>query len=358
MKISIIIPVYNVEQYIERCFLSVVNQTYDNSQIECFFIDDCSPDNSKLILEELIQEYQGEIDFKIISHKNNIGLSGARNTGITNAEGKYIYFLDSDDDINSDCIFKLVEIADNYPNIDFVQGSAVWIEDDLHDYKKSAVSVLPHIPPYIGIREELQKHMLFDKDIPVTAWNRLIRKEFILKNDLFFKEGIIHEDNAWNLKAFAKVNSVCFSSYTSYNYYINTGSITTNPDKTKSIESFWDCIKSAIQIDETENSLFYRYFIISEVFSLVITFFLKKHHLDYVFIHQIKREIKEYLTIRKKAVIFSTRFIEKCIYTIFIFPKNLQKLMVYTSIIKVYHCLHIIYRRFILDEVKSNAHAK
>ena len=122
MKISIIVPVYNVELYIKECFESIAAQTY-KGEIECIFVDDCGQDDSVAILEKLIAEYHGPIQFSIVHHEHNKGLSGARNTGIRKAKGDYLYFLDSDDTITPDCIEKLVMLVEKYPGVEMVQGS-------------------------------------------------------------------------------------------------------------------------------------------------------------------------------------------------------------------------------------------
>ena len=101
-KISIIIPIYNVEPYIEDCLQSVMRQTY-RGMMECILVDDCGTDNSMKVAEQLIKIYNGPIDFKVLHHEHNRGLSAARNTGIDAACGDYVYFLDSDDWISDDC---------------------------------------------------------------------------------------------------------------------------------------------------------------------------------------------------------------------------------------------------------------
>jgi glycosyltransferase involved in cell wall biosynthesis len=121
MKVSIIVPVYNVEKYINRCFNSIICQSYTN--IECIFIDDCSPDNSYQILRQRINEYQGNIYFNVIRHSKNKGLSGARNTGTLASTGDYIYYLDSDDEITNNCIEILVNLANKYPGVEIIQGN-------------------------------------------------------------------------------------------------------------------------------------------------------------------------------------------------------------------------------------------
>ena len=101
--ISIIIPVYNVEQYIEECLQSVEKQTYQG-EIECVLVDDCATDASIHIAQEFINKCNGRVTYRILHHDRNRGLSAARNTGLDNAKGDYIYFLDSDDYIDANAI--------------------------------------------------------------------------------------------------------------------------------------------------------------------------------------------------------------------------------------------------------------
>ena len=104
--ISIIVPVYNVALYVESCIRSVIRQTYDGP-MECIVVDDCGTDNSMDIVEKLVAEYDGPISFKVLHHEHNRGLSAARNTGMDEAKGDYLFFLDSDDELTEDCIEKL-----------------------------------------------------------------------------------------------------------------------------------------------------------------------------------------------------------------------------------------------------------
>ena len=100
--ISIIIPVYNVEGYIGKCLESLSNQTF--TDIEVLFIDDCSTDNSRELITSYINDYKGDILFRLICQPHNQGQSVARNRGIKEAQGEYVYMLDSDDYITDDCI--------------------------------------------------------------------------------------------------------------------------------------------------------------------------------------------------------------------------------------------------------------
>lgn len=127
MDISIIIPVYNVEEYIERCILSVCKQSMNNISVECILVNDNSPDKSIDKAKSLIESYSGEIMFKIVTHDQNQGLSSARNTGMKNATGKYLFFLDSDDFLEDMCIQELWNIVVNNPKVQMVMGNYQYV---------------------------------------------------------------------------------------------------------------------------------------------------------------------------------------------------------------------------------------
>ena len=121
-SISIIIPVYNVEKYIVKCLQSVASQTLTKG-IECIIVDDLGSDNSIQLALDFINNYEGDISFSIIHRKQNGGLSAARNTGIEAATKKYLYFLDSDDEITPDCTELMWGLIDKHGEVDLVQGS-------------------------------------------------------------------------------------------------------------------------------------------------------------------------------------------------------------------------------------------
>lgn len=118
MNISVIVPVYNVEPYIERCLRSIMKQTF-TEEVECILVNDCTPDKSIKIAEQLISEYTGNIQFRIVSHKQNRGIAAVRNTGLTEARGNYTIQIDSDDYIDFDMLEKLYKEAVSY-NADIV----------------------------------------------------------------------------------------------------------------------------------------------------------------------------------------------------------------------------------------------
>jgi len=238
MKVSIIVPVYKVEEYIQRCFDSIKNQTY--TTIECIFVDDCSPDNCYEILKQQIAEYSGWIDFKILRHEQNKGLSGARNTGTLAATGQYIYYLDSDDEITHDCIDTLVNLANKYPGVEMVQGNTKTIPQPEVDWRNIKSKGFPE---YIDDHLWIKRRCFIVPCIPVNAWNKLIKRDFLIDNNLMFKEGIIHEDVHWMFFVSKKLNCIAFSEKYCYIHFINPGSIMQSGNNHKSLESKLEIFK-------------------------------------------------------------------------------------------------------------------
>ncbi|MDE6529128.1 MAG: glycosyltransferase [Muribaculaceae bacterium] len=230
MKISVIIPIYNVEQYIRRCIESVIAQTF-SGEMECILVNDASPDSSMTIANQTLAGYSGPVTFRIVEHSENRGLSGARNTGARHATGDYIYFLDSDDAITPQCIETLARIARTYPGVDVVQGNLV-VTDEIYRFLDNT---LYSFPPFCNDKEWIQQHIL--TDIPVTSWNRLFRREFFTGESLWFKEGILHEDEHWRYIHGSKINSIAFCNTPTYIYYRNPGSIMETPGKDRSFLS-------------------------------------------------------------------------------------------------------------------------
>lgn len=220
-KISIIIPVYHVEEYILRCLQSVANQTMTEG-IECIIVDDCGGDRSIAIAQEFINQYTGSVSFSIIHREKNGGLSAARNTGIEASNGDYLYFLDSDDEITPNCMKLMYGFIVKHGNVDLVQGSFYETEGE-----KKTISEY-NLPEYSSDRKQIKTFLLrFEGDI-VGAQSRLIRKDFLLKNNLYFKEGIIHEDNYWTFFIAKYVSSMCFCPIRTYYHRYNPTSITGN----------------------------------------------------------------------------------------------------------------------------------
>lgn len=212
IKVSIVIPVYKVEKYIERCLRSVFNQTYAN--IECVIVNDCTPDNSFMIAKELVESYQGSIDFKFVEHEKNKGLSEARNTGIKMATGYYYFFLDSDDAIPPTSIEKLVETAllNDCPEI--VMGVTKGVDANGNNVEVSSAQT----KSFHDNSEVFQGYL--NNLWYVIACNKLVKNDIFTDHKTFFLPGITHEDVMWSFEISTYVNKIILCPFITYHYYI------------------------------------------------------------------------------------------------------------------------------------------
>ena len=200
MNISIIIPVYNVAPYIEDCLHSVMRQTYAGD-MECFIVDDCGTDDSIAIAERMITEYNGSIRFEMLHHDHNRGLSAARNTGMERATGDYIYFLDSDDEITEDCLEKMMAVVMEHPEVELVQGS---YEVNGVTYPRKSINPLT----YTVSNQEVRECLYLRSQVTSSAWNKLVKRSFIINYHLLFKEGLLYEDFLWQFYSFKYLKNV------------------------------------------------------------------------------------------------------------------------------------------------------
>lgn len=217
MKITIIIPVYNVAPYIEDCIRSVIRQTWQGS-MECILIDDCGTDDSMAVVDHVLQDYEGEIDFRIVRHERNRGLSAARNSGIDAATGDYVYFLDSDDEITSDCMELLANALQEEP-YDFVIGN----------YRMTGTSRPGPLLKLLDgsvLRERQILHAYRRQDWYMMSVNKLYRLAFLNQHCLRFYEGILHEDELWSFQIACMARLMCVVGSDTYIYKVREGSIT------------------------------------------------------------------------------------------------------------------------------------
>lgn len=218
-SISIIIPVYNVEEYVDACIKSVIAQTY-TGPIECIIVDDCGNDRSMEIVKQIITPYSGPIKFRIIAHDQNRGLSAARNTGIKNATGEYLYFLDSDDEITPTAIENISYPIENR-DYDLVIGN---YEITGKHQNIPILKIADNTELTDGsILETYAQNMWY-----MMAWNKLCRRTFIIENSLFFEEGLIHEDDLWSFQIAVTAKSMFVVNKPCYLYRMREGSIITH----------------------------------------------------------------------------------------------------------------------------------
>ena len=212
--VSIIIPIYNVEKYVAECLNSVISQTYDHSKIECIIVDDCTLDKSMDVVNKIIGEYNGEMTFITRRHKENKGLSAARNTGISIATGEYLYFLDSDDYIYPNSLELLMEGVEKNKDIDMVVGN--FFDERINK-------------PQMNIHNnEILKSidlLYFGKMENKSAWNNLIKRNLFSIHNLRFPVGRYYEDIVLNYQLFSYVNKVYVVSQCTYFYRDNLNGI-------------------------------------------------------------------------------------------------------------------------------------
>lgn len=216
-SISIIVPVYNVEPYIEACIRSVMQQSYEGD-IECIIVDDCGTDKSMSIVERLINETNCAILFKVVRHDVNRGLSAARNTGMAVAKGDYFFFLDSDDALTSDCIRQLSEPLKNIW-YDLVVGDLIIDGGD----ETSARLKLKLSDNTILHKKEIIKNSR--KNWNSMAQNKMYRAQFIRSSNLTFLEGLVHEDDLWSFQVACLAESLYVVRKPTYIYRIKQNGI-------------------------------------------------------------------------------------------------------------------------------------
>lgn len=220
VKLSVIIPIFNVEKRIEKCLSSVIDQEGTDYQIECILVNDCTPDQSMVRAQKIIEAYKGNgISFITIQHEENQGISEARNSGIHASTGDYIIFVDSDDYIPKGSFIYLVRYATQYPDVDVLESNA---------YDRKRTNPINPSSPYTLLLENKDKiySRLINFQFSVYVWNKMIKRSVITKYDLYFEKGIIHEDILWSYKLFSTVNSVLYLPRVTYIYEYNPFSIT------------------------------------------------------------------------------------------------------------------------------------
>ncbi|MFD0697769.1 FkbM family methyltransferase [Paenibacillus sp. GCM10027628] len=229
--ISVIVPIYNVEPYLNDCLNSIVKQSYPN--LEVILVEDCSTDNSQHIANEFVLKYDY---FQMIKHTTNSGLSQARNSGLDIATGKYVMFIDSDDMVKEHFISQLCIVMEN-TNYDFamcdvqyIDSKNHWLYTDNHiifreDLNKS-------LTPKIDL-DSLHYYDISIEDLSIvtylwpSAWNKIYRREIIENNNLRFPVGLYYEDHEFYYSYFFKCKNIAYIPMKNYEYRSNrTGQIT------------------------------------------------------------------------------------------------------------------------------------
>lgn len=235
-KVSIIVPFYNVENYIAKCLESLVNQTLED--IEIILVNDGSKDGT----EKIAKKYQEKYPQKIIYlEKENGGLSDARNYAIPYAKGEYIAFLDSDDYVETNMYQEMYEIAKK-ENSDMVECNYIWEYPNKTRMDIGAT--------YEGMHEMLEK-------IRVVAWNKLIKREVLIESKVQFPKGYRYEDVEFTYKLILFLKKVSFCKKPMVHYIQRKGSIS-NEQNRRNAEIF-DVLEHVIEYYK-ENDLYDEYY--------------------------------------------------------------------------------------------------
>lgn len=236
-KLSIIVPIYNVEPYLRKCVESLLTQDLDPAEYEIILVDDGSTDGCPAICDEYAQTLHPSggsrkgANIKVI-HQQNAGLSAARNTGIMAAKGQYIFFLDSDDKLSSPrALQHLAEVIDDGKNYDMICFSGRRFIDGTDQYTP-AQPLLPM--EYMSGMDYFAEGFMAQKIFPfVCVVLRIYRREWMMTNQLRFAEGIYHEDDRFTPIACYCARNVRVISDCIYDYRYREASITTtiNPKR-------------------------------------------------------------------------------------------------------------------------------
>lgn len=215
MKLSIIIPVYKVEKYLRKCLESCLKQNVSASEYEIICINDGSPDKCDEILQEYKSQYQ---NLKVITQDNQ-GLSMARNNGLKIAKGEYIWFVDSDDWIEKNCLRNLINELDG--NIDFIQVPLYYV------YEASGVIKEGRKPYWDGILSSTDAYL--KGYLYMGAQYAVVRRNLFREENIEFMPGILHEDVEYKPRLYVKDKKCkCFKQPIYYYLLRKSGSITAN----------------------------------------------------------------------------------------------------------------------------------
>ncbi|MBR2024469.1 MAG: glycosyltransferase family 2 protein [Clostridia bacterium] len=281
-KISVIIPVYNVEKYLKDCIDSILMQSMQDYEI--ILVDDGSTDRSGAICDEYANKKENIFAY----HKENGGPSDARNLGISKAKGEYIVFVDSDDYFDDYKIFEKMLTASQNGQIDVVAYCIKFydaISGRLQEkqYYDESINDLPNL-------EEKLKYVISNDQTVISSCGYAVKREFILKNDLFFEKGIVAEDTERTMRIFSCNPSIVFVNEPAYcTRRGRPGSLSTVVENKNVKDLFYVIKMHSDKFKESENVLLnymaYQYCVLCGILAKIS---------DKEFKEEISKEIIEY----------------------------------------------------------------
>ena len=237
--LSVIIPVYNVEKYLEQCVDSVLNQHLQD--YELILVDDGSPDQCPQICDSYAAQHP---EVRVI-HQKNGGLSAARNAGIKEAEGEYIMFMDSDDwwnpDVDVDGIMNEVRSRRTvqmflFTSLDYIDGEGYYRRNEHHRLDQIRTQKT----------EYYYQDLLSNGNLEVSACTKILSRAFILNNNLYFADGLLGEDNQWMIRVLRKLQSVQIINQPLYICRISRSDSITHTIKGKNVSDMLKIVQESM----------------------------------------------------------------------------------------------------------------
>lgn len=244
MKISFIIPVYKVEAYLRQCVESLTHQTYRD--IEIILVDDGSPDGSPQLCDTLASE---DSRIKVI-HKENGGLSDARNAGLLAATGEYVVFVDGDDFwLDNNALQQLVDVVK--PELGFIGYNCSYYYPDSETY--SAWVAYDEVLEKPTDKNTAMRTLVKSGTFPMSACLKLMKRSFLIDNKLFFKKGQIAEDIPWFINVLDATKKCCFVNQYIYAYRQNVVGSISNTRGRKSFDHLFDIFKTELSLIDSRS---------------------------------------------------------------------------------------------------------
>ena len=217
-RLSIIVPLYNLKDYIERCILSIVSQSIDTSRYELIVVNDGSTDGSESVVKKLQAVYPSIT----LINKENGGLSSARNKGLDIASGDYIFFMDADDWVSPDTLSQLFDIIDSHP-----EDIILFKSTEVYPSGKTK-AICFHLPE--SNRKLLVEDYICDYTILSAAWQGLFKRNLFTDHNIQMPEGFLAEDDDLVVRLFSIAGSIYYLPVEVYNYWQRPQSISNNSD--------------------------------------------------------------------------------------------------------------------------------
>lgn len=291
--LSVIIPVYNTEQYLNRCVSSIIDQ--DISGIEVILVDDGSTDESGRLCDRFSRKYKNIT----VIHQINQGLSVARNTGLEIAKGEYILFVDSDDFVENGSMQLIKSELSNTNKYDVYQFNTNKFLEQNNSKKQynNVLSISGAIDGQTYLKQTLPH------GLTVTVWSYMYRRSFLLEQSLWFKPGVFHEDEEFTMRVLLKAKSVATIEEIFYNYCLRPSSITTKKNQEKNAKDLLDNCDELRKIFEMVDDSELKNLLFNKLVSLNFTAFMLGYKTNRSFDNRISiRFLKKYAYTRSNKI--------------------------------------------------------